>query len=814
MNIIHCNKDKPVLNQVGVIYNKPSVRRASKYKEALNRAGKRRLERIGNRAICSRVRSIRFDDRFDTINLVGKGLFRVIDRMCRNYVSTEANIKYILDNHANKGDLTLIKSPTGTGKTVFAIKLAQYAKRCVFTVPNAVTAYQITKDTNEDAGGKEIAVCIVGKDNEVTKGELATMQDKYMKAMRSGKIIITTQSALRSIFDHSFTLIERMIDDEYLLIADEAHTIVADKGWRSPDCNGMYKIISYWRRSKCTVVALSGTINEYDRKVFEHFQVIDFTNKVVFDTVLNVTIVNTENSVQRKKAIFTTIVSKVRQSKSVLYRVMTIDEGIAMQEELEKVLGEGIYFLCAENKRTDRNAPLIDYINANNRLPDWCKVLITTKLLDTGLNINNKGVVYIAEDNSDLKAEELTQSMSRLRNCTEAYLFSYVKERNIYGSTLEKKRDNVRKFGDRLERVANYYVDDTQLYANERSIMLNELDVVYEQVNGKKIISPIAIAWAKNHKLHKFITLVEKVQIANEYKSNITLVCIDGPINNPPLTDEEQEFGDNIDTNMKQRTKIKKQQAFDFLDSLDRIDISSKESLANAMYEEGYVTEDCMKANDIMIIKEMLGNPYDKHNLNFILNNVTLFTDAGVKDLYEAIELSKKVNSSQHSDLVINIEQIRILSGLAYGREFKSTNGGLIKQISNAITNMCLELIAKGEALHPDDLDRYVTDYINRYIPYLDISIFEPIKNRIKTAVVFRTNRKVVWDTLPKLEGQKKGKTIKKFLYVSMKTIQEVYDTYVGLLSKLGVTEVRPLEDIIWPVSDAFDRLLSGIKKA
>ncbi len=126
-------------------------------------------------------------------------------------------------------------------------------------------------------------------------------------------------------------------------------------------------------------------------------------------------------------------------------------------------------------------------------------------------------------------------------------------------------------------------------------------------------------------------------------------------------------------------------QAFDFLDSLDRIDISSKESLANAMYEEGYVTEDCLKANDIMIIKEMLGNPYDKHNLNFILNNVTLFTDAGVKDLYEAIELSKKVNSSQHSDLVINIEQIRILSGLAYGREFKSTNGGLIKQISNAL---------------------------------------------------------------------------------------------------------------------------------
>lgn len=716
-----------------------------------------------------------------------------------DHINTPELVVHIEEVCYAKGKKSLLLAPTGTGKTTCELQaIINRFKKGLLTiiiVPTSDLAIQITSNINRMAD-ELVANCILGRYNDIGDNAKDSLVNKWLLA--TDKIKVISQSAISHLFNdnNSHHLIIRDAKSGTSLYIDEASSIVSDSKdeFRGDSCNTMWKIMETYDLCGCAIRLSDATATTSDKlSVFSEFDVYDFTKAgvITFSNNLNLRVfdIKGKNTKEIDGELIKMLLKWIKEGGSFIYRCDDIAKNDIISNELNRLLGEDItYSINSRNKRDDNIIPIMSSIYNDGILPEGCRGIFTTKLLDKGVSICNKGLLSIFIYTFKSSPEELTQFISRARCGEEAVVVPYNKRSNICNVPLHIKKDIVSRYTKALVKQATTFVKETDLYKDENSILTKELDELLNNGLECKGISHIAIGRNTNEIFNKFLNFDEILSIVKDYKPNVTIT------NDNYFTDSELEtldgeslsLSEDITELVKNKKKDNKEEFLNYFNTLCPIDIIDFHTAVETLYYAGHITKNYAMSKGVDCSVKVDNNGKliaDKlMDLTYKLN-----TELGVEDFTEAMIAA--VNSNNKS--IDNIELMLEVLKVKVGKEFKSTNGELVKAIWNCIDKMVVYLIDSGKAMTAKELDDYITLTINTDVPEYDTKVFNMTILNIKNILGKITTNK------EKVDKDKEGKSIRKTLFTGIKTNTEIYSDYVAMLNKLGVKSVKSVERLI-----------------
>lgn len=289
-----------------------------------------------------------------------------------------------------------IIAPTGSGKTWAAMDIAKslaasrenggFDLRAVIAFPTSLAVDQ--------AAEKYGVIGINGK----TKGD-----EEYKSRAKTDRVIATTIDSIGDcgLFD--------------ILIVDELHEIVKSHHYRY-DATGLVREKMIDTRYVIGITATPDPVISHDLD-FKTIKIVPKRRQIL---KIHPHYISDGEQIKSKKEAMIVAWCKQQVSKGKTAVVRINDGGIidAVKMTLESVGIDGVYRMTRQEK--DPDEPIYHSISMDEKPPDGCKVILSTCVLDTGVNIKGKTfAVMIVCDGMNKDADNVIQFSARFRDMAE-----------------------------------------------------------------------------------------------------------------------------------------------------------------------------------------------------------------------------------------------------------------------------------------------------------------------------------------------------------------------------------------------------------
>ena len=283
-----------------------------------------------------------------------------------------------------KASRIFIESPTGTGKSSFVLnKLFPFA---------AENNYNVLYLTNRSALNQQmrntVAQKLEGKE-EIKKDEV----DFYLPGSFCRLTVINYQA-----ISLNPTALETFLNDYAYIVFDEAHFFIEDSLFNAKTGLLLKSVLdalpdAVWIFLSATLDGSEELLLAAADKIQPNNLVDANLNKVVFKEHCIVYKNNYQSAVYTPSFFrgiddLMLVINRTMGEKWLIF-VSSIQRGKALQQRIKKETGRKAVFLSSENKADKRWKTL----STEERYDE--DVLITTKVLDNGVNISDKGVRHI-----------------------------------------------------------------------------------------------------------------------------------------------------------------------------------------------------------------------------------------------------------------------------------------------------------------------------------------------------------------------------------------------------------------------------------
>lgn len=283
-----------------------------------------------------------------------------------------------------KASRIFIESPTGTGKSSFVLnKLFPFA---------AENNYNVLYLTNRSALNQQmrntVAQKLEGKE-EIKKDEV----DFYLPGSFCRLTVINYQA-----ISLNPTALETFLNDYAYIVFDEAHFFIEDSLFNAKTGLLLKSVLdalpdAVWIFLSATLDGSEELLLAAADKIQPNNLVDANLNKVVFKEHCIVYKNNYQSAVYTPSFFrgiddLMLVINRTVGEKWLIF-VSSIQRGKALQQRIKKETGRKAVFLSSENKADKRWKTL----STEERYDE--DVLITTKVLDNGVNISDKGVRHI-----------------------------------------------------------------------------------------------------------------------------------------------------------------------------------------------------------------------------------------------------------------------------------------------------------------------------------------------------------------------------------------------------------------------------------
>lgn len=463
------------------------------------------------------------------------------------------NLKWVAeaigDNYKkwNKGDIILLQSQTGTGKTWFIKNvLIDYIEdfEKVLLVCNRTNLKRQLKNDLLKKYGLEVPETIEELD------KITTIEN----------IVITSYHAIQySVFDRNYGLGKSDLSNFDYIILDECHYILTDGSFNNQTRFAYEELIRTYHKNSIKIF-ISATMDELIQPIYNHLNKLLGYKPNVFEysTGVDYSYINT-SYFKNIKDIIATIQNDKSDDKWLIFVSNINDAG-----KIKEAIGDDCSII--KSGTTEKENDELSSIINNSRFEK--KVLVTTKALDNGINIDDKQVKHIV-----IMAWDRTtfiQMLGRKRIDIED-----AQTVNLYISTRYKKSFLKKIFEyDKKKKEIELYRTDRNLfnrkYDNDLKSIGKLSDLFYKEKEGKSgkwKINPVG-----NYRLHQDLEfakyMVEKFKLggnfvfANEQLSWLGLghtFCESNLIENVILKKEVEKLEDYLEKLVGQKLFDKEQ---------------------------------------------------------------------------------------------------------------------------------------------------------------------------------------------------------------------------------------------------------------
>ncbi|MCK8825489.1 DEAD/DEAH box helicase family protein [Fuchsiella alkaliacetigena] len=334
------------------------------------------------------------------------------------YISQD-QIEMVMTDDSDK---ILMTAPTGSGKTYSTIKHGQRNNsKIIFLSPYYTTTKQTSKQYDAVGYYGNKVVNLTGKE----------------------RLIVAT-------YDKAQAISKQVEPGEYTVIVDEAHNLISQYGFRAKAMAGVDELQKLAKKLIHITATPFGLESNYDK-------IYNYTNNRSFNKA---NIVNTS----KVEKLISTVVDNKKVNKLDLIRIQSKKGQQKIKNNLIKLgdySADEILILNSDLKESEDFRMLVE----QERIKDDYSLLITTSLIDDGVNIKNENINNIYFFNS-LDINALLQFPSRCRNgFNKMYVFNNL--------TNDKELFNYEGMADfmiaqeqkKVERANRYYELERQRVA-------------------------------------------------------------------------------------------------------------------------------------------------------------------------------------------------------------------------------------------------------------------------------------------------------------------------------------------------------------
>ena len=418
-------------------------------------------------------------------------------------------------NIADTKKKVILRAETGTGKTTSVLRdflKHRPNERCLLLVPLTVIVEQSANDYKDIIG-------LTGKSSPLD----------HTKA-KTAKLVIAT-------YEQGIKHLQQPNNFDYVVI-DEVHNILLGNNYKRETITQLTALLEYKK-----VIGLTGTPNNLFKEI--GYSLLSVSKKVKKPVEIIQRVDNRNPAkivIQHLQSVRGKCIFRLNDTK-------TINE---LQKELIKTRqyrNNEILVLYSSHKIKNSN----EYLQIINKsqFPDEIKIVLTTALIDEGINIEQLGftdVIFIETEYSP-NPEPLKQFFARFRNTDPSRKnYHYFKKKNsqepIYWN---EKKD----FAQRLEILTKNTIDDLNSYKD----LTNDNNFYYDNL----IINKYYLAHEVHNKFLSFFNhyefnyyLTKNFNIEIKVDDSYTLSSIDISEISKSLKNEKQRIAEHIYNNWEQ----------------------------------------------------------------------------------------------------------------------------------------------------------------------------------------------------------------------------------------------------------------------
>lgn len=378
----------------------------------------------------------------------------------------------VLKQYISQYNQLILQAPTGSGKTTALVKVAQdteflaanKVKRVIFCMPYQILAQQLASDYN--------LPCV-----------LQGTSSLELKTALSSPISVCTYDSLKKL--------EYGID-EALLIIDEFHNLRNQANFRASAC---IEVLEYTQIAPKTI-CLSAT-PLYEFATLLNYKLIKVSTQQTFKS----TIQPIDYQGTRIEAIMNhdfSVYNVNMKSKINIIKVNDINLLKTVQtllKEKYQLSDDEITLFCSSEK--ENNTEYLN-ISESGKVSDSVKFILTTSIINDGVNINNKNIGDIVLLN-EFCEDSLVQFIARFRKAKDLKVYAYRKQKELEPTYLRKwitptqealqiKKERAKL---QLEHIQNI---DCQEIKNHKEWLLRDFPFVYySTLQGAYQVNEIAI---------------------------------------------------------------------------------------------------------------------------------------------------------------------------------------------------------------------------------------------------------------------------------------------------------------------------------
>lgn len=634
----------------------------------------------------------------------------------------------VIEKIINSKGLILCSGPTGGGKTFTYIKkfkeLAKIDKNRVFIIlcPNRLQNQQNGKLYNIDV--------IIG-------------------GIKADEHIRVASAVYEKIDEIMFAYSNKKIT----LIVDEAHELIESIDYREKALNN----IDVASQKAFNTIHVTAT----PRKLLKYYK---------YNKIYNFVLKKRKNNLEKLKIIAATDVdvtlfklleiNKQNNKKSLVFLSGSTDDLKSLKNNLDKK-GYSVEKITREDKESDLYFNIIQ----NSLISSKYDIILSTKVIECGTNINNTDIVpiEIIKNENHFNPDSTEQKFARLRN------------KNQEGYFIFKKQEEIKEIRS--------YESIKENYKYSLDILLSSLDQLKKIQNSIFNIDYAidkALESDKNALAGSITELINFEKVGNTYKFEIN----EKKFINKVIREYDKQLLHNIN---KLKNELTGRIKSDCIEVIDDFDVNNKDTLKYELKEDKRNTK-LKKAEQNKQAKSLI--------LEMLENNNTTFKEyLSSKDKYEIKSIIKQCDINTYNNIIFLEKEKTELSKFEklYNLECDTTETLNCYKECNSAADVDRVLKHYNYKLFNDIL---VTDIPKLYSSYAILrNKFDPVKNKqgritqkdVLNVVGELNDKKMLWQfdsqrikhdyeaALTETDTKKRKKLIKRIYDKTIKELKLIY---------------------------------------
>lgn len=369
-----------------------------------------------------------------------------------------------------KGDVVRVQAQTGTGKTLM-ITGNDKVKGMIDRMEDYEELIYIC---NRIELKRQIKLDLLKKYNL----EIPTIIEELDNKKKIKNITITSYHAiayreLEKIYNDK----DYSLDKYSYIVCDECHFFTADGDFNNKT-RLAYKSLVKTRHRNAIKIFISATMDEVANaidKVMKEYKLDIFKKNTIhtYSTGIDYSYLNTKYFTKISDII--TLIKNDKSNDKWLVFVTSKSNGKDILDKLTSYNISSELIISGTNNKESKNITTESKFN--------CKVLITTKVLDNGVNIKDvdvKNLVVMANDKTTF-LQEIGRIRFRIDNAPNINLYIYVSNKRVFNTFINKVYEP--KFNS-----YNLFVDNKKEFEKKYDNDLSKVydDIFYREVNTNK----------------------------------------------------------------------------------------------------------------------------------------------------------------------------------------------------------------------------------------------------------------------------------------------------------------------------------------